>query len=916
MESNARDAEDGGGASEEDHTDVVTLAADRRGNIISKCQVTDYKYRGNALAAENVVQFFINSYKVTKSRWNAADNVTTSQLPGPVDATTSSVRRVGGRPRHERVEYQNEHPRFMEKERMLRRHGHHNLPNFIGRYFPTRDDPDQSQFYYASMLLLLKPWRNIATDLKTSTETWQFAFDSFLAQAHSQVPRILSGIQYFHQCEKAAQESQVVDTSDLRHRSTGDYMEDMDIGEVPSGSGGATQLCINEQTLADLLASQIPRAEELHGRLALEAAIYAGVFPFDECNDPIPASAESETCAHVPILSDNLTAASSIRRADHGDISNLTQWQDLMSRDVEQQNMQAHHPLRSNQEMDMSADVFPIDEDVIRSGEAENRLVEMSEAALTAVDPSVLNDGQKRAYGIVTWHLDQVLAGRHPPPLRMLLHGAGGTGKSKVIQTITEFFTCRGARHLLLKAAYTGVAASLIDGKTTHTIAMVTRADDRGVSAQTKAKLQQFWRDYEYLIIDEMSMIGKTFLAKLSRNISIGKMLEGSAVSPQSFGGINVILCGDFHQFPPVAVSPSEALYVPGRPQSERTLCQLGRAIYEEFQTVVILQEQMRVTDKIWLDFLNHLHMGRVQEQHMAMLRELVLTNPSAVLPNFAVPPWSDACLVTPRHAVRQQWNEAALRKHARLTGGTVLLCKAHDTVNGVPLSMEERYAFALRSGKREQQSRRRKGDLPDIVELAVGMKVMVTQNVKTDLDITNGARSFIVQIILHPDEPPLSPSSDSVRLKLMPLYILVKLCRTRTSQLPGLDPSVIPVVPTTKSYSIRYATREGVNVTRRVRRQQYPMTCAYAFTDYRSQGQTIPHVIVDIARPPSGGLNLFNLYVALSRSSGRDTIRLLRDFDEKLFLGGHSSDLLAEDDRLAVLDEQNSAWWTQLTST
>ncbi|KAI6016512.1 hypothetical protein EDC04DRAFT_2577581 [Pisolithus marmoratus] len=90
-------------------------------------------------------------------------------------------------------------------------------------------------------------------------------------------------------------------------------------------------------------------------------------------------------------------------------------------------------------------------------------------------------------------------------------------------------------------------------------------------------------------------------------------------------------------------------------------------------------------------------------------------------------------------------------------------------------------------------------------------------------------------------------------------------------------------------------------------------MTCAYAFTDYCSQGQTIHHVLVDIAKPPTGGLNLFNLYVALSRSSGRDAICLLRDFNEKMFLACHSTDLLAEDDRLAILDEQNKQWWFRL---
>ncbi|KIK16994.1 hypothetical protein PISMIDRAFT_112290 [Pisolithus microcarpus 441] len=170
-------------------------------------------------------------------------------------------------------------------------------------------------------------------------------------------------------------------------------------------------------------------------------------------------------------------------------------------------------------------------------------------------------------------------------------------------------------------------------------------------------------------------------------------------------------------------------------------------------------------------------------------------------------------------------------------------------------------------------QGCRVKRELPDQVELCVGMKVMVTQNVETDLDITNGARGVVVDILLHPEEPPLSPTHGVQHLKHMPSYVLVKLARMRTSHLPGLEPSVIPVEPVTKCYTIRYSTPDGLHVTRWVRRLQFPITPAYAFTDYHAQGQTISSVIVDIARPPSGGLNLFNLYVALSRSSGRDTI-------------------------------------------
>ena len=181
-------------------------------------------------------------------------------------------------------------------------------------------------------------------------------------------------------------------------------------------------------------------------------------------------------------------------------------------------------------------------------------------------------------------------------------------------------------------------------------------------------------------------------------------------------------------------------------------------------------------------------------------------------------------------------------------------------------------------------------------------MAIERTSNVQTDLDITNGARGTIIDIVLHPDEPPLI-DENIIPLKYLPLYILVKLSRTQATVLEGLGESVIPVEPMIKSFQIRLTSSERKEYKSTVRRRQYPMTAAYGFTDYRSQGQTISHVVVDIATPPIGGLSLFNLYVALSRSSGRATIRLLRDFDDKPFQVSHSLDLLAEDERPEELD-------------
>ena len=82
------------------------------------------------------------------------------------------------------------------------------------------------------------------------------------------------------------------------------------------------------------------------------------------------------------------------------------------------------------------------------------------------------------------------------------------------------------------------------------------------------------------------------------------------------------------------------------------------------------------------------------------------------------------------------------------------------------------------------------------------------------------------------------------------------------------------------------------------------------AFTDYRSQGQTIQNAIIDIASPPTGTLTPFNIYVALSRSWGREGIHLLRDFDEKLLTRHPSEFLRAEDERLARMNEETENWW------
>ena len=97
---------------------------------------------------------------------------------------------------------------------------------------------------------------------------------------------------------------------------------------------------------------------------------------------------------------------------------------------------------------------------------------------------------------------------------------------------------------------------------------------------------------------------------------------------------------------------------------------------------------------------------------------------------------------------------------------------------------------------------RRRSKDLAREVKLAIGMKVMVTDNIETDLDITNGVRGEIVDIILHPDEPPIA-NLPVIHLRYVPMYILVKLTCTRATALEGLQDNVIPIEPAITTYRI-----------------------------------------------------------------------------------------------------------------
>ena len=168
-----------------------------------------------------------------------------------------------------------------------------------------------------------------------------------------------------------------------------------------------------------------------------------------------------------------------------------------------------------------------------------------------------------------------------------------------------------------------------------------------------------------WLTIDEMSMMMTPMLVHLSQ--ATGMVWTGLTGIDLSipFGGLNMLLLGDFHQFPPVASATRELYY----PSPENSTCQLGRNLFEQFDIVIKLDQQIHIHDVSWMEILQQTCTGDCTHQDITAMKKLVLTNLDCEIPDFTQLLWSDTILVTSQNCVRNHWNKFMLEKHAHRAG-------------------------------------------------------------------------------------------------------------------------------------------------------------------------------------------------------------------------------------------------------
>ncbi|KAG9075419.1 hypothetical protein FRC06_010097, partial [Ceratobasidium sp. 370] len=448
----------------------------------------------------------------------------------------------GGAQPHPRDSYLDGHPQSATCQRVCRAARHNMLPKIVGPYLPQSDHPSTYQFHCVSMLVLLKPWRNIQ-DLLPAGQTWASAFASFMSSATSRQRNIISGAQYYYQCRDAADQS--ADDQPAIVTSSGGPL-DTSIDETADEPGIPTTGVLSEPSEAEmvvLLESMQNQCKLRHGQAAV--AIARGTKPFQfslECSWSV-----KKPSAHT---------------ATEGDIQNITHWCKAMVDATTRKSRPA--PGRAAQSQASHGQVVPISAAPLSAfGPSYGSVViePVVGEAIRPVETSCLKEDQLRGFNIIAKHLTASLAGQSPKQLLMQIQGEGGTGKSMVIHCVMQLFRINAVEHKIVTSAYTRVAASHIDGNTLHTLCRLT--SNKEIGQRILEELRRTWKDIEYLIIDEISMVSWELLAQISSVLCAVKQQSGQPANVCPFGGINVIILGDFHQFPPVACGPTGPLYYP-----------------------------------------------------------------------------------------------------------------------------------------------------------------------------------------------------------------------------------------------------------------------------------------------------------------------------------------------------------------
>ena len=391
-----------------------------------------------------------------------------------------------------------------------------------------------------------------------------------------------------------------------------------------------------------------------------------------------------------------------------------------------------------------------------------------------------------------------------------------GTGKSHTLKEAIKALRSRRKGKVFVTAS-TGAAATQVGGTTIHMFAGIGLGQEPAADLARKVASNRHaskrWRECGALVIDEISMVEAALFDKLDH---VARYVRGS---DDAFGGIQLLVCGDFLQLPPVSKG--------GGPDADFFAFEAS-AWRRCFPEQRVLTKVFRQRDATFVDILNELRVGKLSNRSAALLRKLKHTDLS---------PWTREGVEPTRlncyNADVDRINDAALaRLHA---GGDGL--RTFDAQD----SGAEPYLGSLRKN----------GAFPERLQLKVGAQVMLLVNLDVEAGLVNGSRGVVTGFASEQGKKDASLRTEDVT------GVVVKFTTGRTQ---------------TIARDVK-AIEEG-NV-QKAKRAQFPLRLAWAISIHKSQGQTLDLLEVDLR----GCFEYGQAYTAVSRATSMDRLRVL-NFD------------------------------------
>ena len=363
--------------------------------------------------------------------------------------------------------------------------------------------------------------------------------------------------------------------------------------------------------------------------------------------------------------------------------------------------------------------------------------------------------------------------------------GSAGTGKSFLLRHLIGALRATRGANAVYVTAPTGVAACNVGGITIHSFAGIGLG--KGSVAALVKKVRRVptkvaaWQACEVLVVDEVSMLDGKLLDTVD---GVARRIRQSSLP---FGGIQLVLCGDFYQLPPVG--------------KEATFAFESKAwahVTHQYE----LTRVFRQTDPVFVSCLNDLRRGVVTSETTATLQATAAHTLEA-----------DGVVPTRLYSHNVDVDRENAKQLATLLGPTVTY-RANDDGTPVGRKALERCSAA------------------DVLALRVGAQVMLLKNVDVESGLANGTRGVVVGF--QPSVEANASVQARVKAKGNAPHPVVQFAVNGESR-------TMTVVADT------WTVEEGA--TTLATREQIPLKLAWAISIHKAQGTTISLLEADVSR-------------------------------------------------------------------